>query len=87
MLILKDNNFKKDILSVSSLKGCFPAFIFWKNFFNIDIMKDEYIRKKWEDFTNKYKHLFLSNNEEWSNNLILLKIVSKIQMIVYINGF
>ena len=32
-------------------------------------MKDEIIRKYWEDFTKKYKQYFLSNNEEWFNNL------------------
>ena len=37
------------------------------------IMKDETIRKKWKNFTDKYKHLFLSNDEEWNNNLNLVE--------------
>ena len=34
-------------------------------------MKDESIRKKWEEFINddKYKEYFLSNEEVWDNNL------------------
>ena len=30
---------KTDILNMSSLKGGFPAFMFWMNFFNIDILE------------------------------------------------
>ena len=33
------------------------------------IMKDEYIRKTWEDFLEKYKEYFLSTNEIWFNIL------------------
>jgi hypothetical protein len=37
------------------------------------IMKDETIRKHWEDFIIKYKKYFLSNEEEWINNLKLVE--------------
>jgi hypothetical protein len=36
-------------------------------------MKDETIRQKWKDFTNKYKQYFLSNDELWDDNLNLIK--------------
>ena len=36
---------------------------------NKKIMKDETIRKHWEDFVEKYKQYFLSNNEQWFNSL------------------
>jgi superfamily II DNA or RNA helicase len=42
-----------------------------KNSKNEYIMKDETIKQKWKDFTNKYIHLFLSNDESWNNNLNL----------------
>ena len=34
-------------------------------------MKDENIRKKWEEFINdnKYKQYFISNEEDWNNKL------------------
>jgi superfamily II DNA/RNA helicase len=40
---------------------------------NKDIMKDETIKKAWIEFTTKYKQYFLSNNEEWFNNLKLVE--------------
>ena len=36
-------------------------------------MKDENVRKKWKDFTDKYIQFFLSNDELWNNNLILVE--------------
>lgn len=42
ILIIEDDNLKKEILNLSSSKGGFPAFLFWIDFFNIDILKDEY---------------------------------------------
>jgi SAM-dependent methyltransferase len=42
ILIVKDENFKKEILSLSSSKGGFPAFLFWMDFFKIDILKDDH---------------------------------------------
>ena len=38
-------------------------------------MKDETIRQKWKDFTDKYIHLFLflSNDALWNNNLNLIE--------------
>ena len=36
---------------------------------NNKCMKDEEIRKQWEDFIKKYKELFLNNEEIWINNL------------------
>jgi hypothetical protein len=36
-------------------------------------MKDETIRQKWKDFTNKYKQYFLSNDELWDDNLNLIE--------------
>jgi len=42
ILIIENNDLKKDILTLSSSKGGFPAFLFWIAFFNIDILKDEY---------------------------------------------
>jgi len=36
---------------------------------NENIMKDETIKKYWENFIEKYKKYFLSNSEEWLNNL------------------
>jgi hypothetical protein len=32
-------------------------------------MKDEEIKKKWEEFIEKYKELFKSNEEKWYYNL------------------
>jgi hypothetical protein len=42
ILVLKDEHFKKELLSLSSSKGGFPAFMFWMDFFKIDILKDDY---------------------------------------------
>lgn len=42
ILFFEDNNLKTEILSISSTKGGFPAFLFWVDFFKIDILKDEY---------------------------------------------
>jgi superfamily II DNA or RNA helicase len=36
---------------------------------NCNIMKDENIRKLWEDFTEKYKQYFITNEELWKYNL------------------
>ena len=40
-----------------------------------NIMKNEFIRKEWNDFVNsdKYKKYFLSNEEIWINNLLEVK--------------
>jgi len=38
-----------------------------------DIMKNENIRKIFEDFINKYQQFFRSNEEEWLHNLKLLQ--------------
>ena len=38
-----------------------------------DIMKNQDIRKKWEDFIEEYKEYFLSNEENWNNQLSELK--------------
>ena len=35
----------------------------------IKIMKDPKIKKVWNDFTNKYKHLFMNNIEIWYDNI------------------
>ena len=40
---------------------------------NENIMKDENIKQKWKEFTTKYKQIFLSNDEEWNNNLNLVE--------------
>jgi superfamily II DNA or RNA helicase len=40
---------------------------------NEQIMKDETIKKKWFEFTIKYKQYFLTNNEIWFNNLKLVE--------------
>jgi superfamily II DNA or RNA helicase len=40
---------------------------------NKHIMKDESIRNLWEHFIEKYKKYFLSNDEEWYNNLKLVE--------------
>ena len=42
IIFIEDENLKKDILSLSSLKGVFPVFLFWIDFLKIDIFKDEY---------------------------------------------
>jgi ubiquinone/menaquinone biosynthesis C-methylase UbiE len=42
IIIINDHNLKKDILTLSSIKGVFPVFLFWIDFFKIDIFKDEY---------------------------------------------
>jgi superfamily II DNA or RNA helicase/cell shape-determining protein MreC len=39
-----------------------------------DIMKQENIRNKWEDFMNTYPHLFMSNDEMWNNTLEKLRL-------------
>eukprot|EP00966_Prymnesium_polylepis_P212300 4917729-Prymnesium_polylepis.1 len=36
-------------------------------------MKEESIRKRWEEFVEEYKVYFLSNEEEWEMNLEALK--------------
>eukprot|EP00966_Prymnesium_polylepis_P297976 6885288-Prymnesium_polylepis.1 len=36
-------------------------------------MKEESIRKKWEEFVKEYKVYFLSNEEEWEMNLEAVK--------------
>jgi superfamily II DNA or RNA helicase len=36
---------------------------------NTGIMKNEEIKKQWEEFTEKYKELFKSNEKKWINNL------------------
>jgi superfamily II DNA or RNA helicase len=38
-----------------------------------DIMKEENIRNKWEDFINTYGYLFMSNDEMWNNTLEKVK--------------
>ena len=40
---------------------------------NIQIMKNENIRKYWKEFIEKYKQYFLSNNDEWLINFNNLK--------------
>ena len=42
ILFIEDEILKKDILSLSSLKGVFPVFLFWIDFLKIDIFKEEY---------------------------------------------
>jgi hypothetical protein len=39
-----------------------------------DIMKQENIRNKWEDFISTYSHLFMSNDEIWNNTLEKLRL-------------
>ena len=84
MLILKDNYFKKDILNVSSLKGSFPAFIFWKNFFNIDIMKDEYkyiienCIKNSDDRLYKWILKIIKNNNSKLNSSIIKQMITNL---------
>ena len=39
-----------------------------------DIMKQENIRIKWEDFISTYSHLFMSNDEIWNNTLEKLRL-------------
>jgi predicted RNase H-like HicB family nuclease len=38
--------------------------------YNQYIMKNEEIKKEWEDFINKYQELFKTNKEVWKDNLI-----------------
>jgi hypothetical protein len=40
---------------------------------NIEIMKNQIIKKYWEEFIEKYKQYFISNEEEWVNNLELIR--------------
>ena len=40
---------------------------------NEQIMKDENMRKYWNNFTEKYKKYFISNNEVWFNTLKLVE--------------
>ena len=40
---------------------------------NINNMKDDIIRKKWEDFVKDYKEYFMRNEELWNNNLEKVK--------------
>jgi ubiquinone/menaquinone biosynthesis C-methylase UbiE len=42
ILTFDKETFKTEILHMSSSKGGFPAFLFWMNFFNIDILKDDF---------------------------------------------
>jgi hypothetical protein len=45
-----------------------------KNYKNNEyIMKDENIKEKYEEFIEDYKQYFISNDELWKNNLLLLK--------------
>ena len=36
---------------------------------NKEVMKQSSIRQAWEDLTNEYPHLFLSNEDQWHNTL------------------
>jgi predicted phosphohydrolase len=38
------------------------------------IMKDENIRKEWEEFVSKYSILFMSNEEQWYDTLEKIKL-------------
>ena len=38
-----------------------------------NIMKEESIRKKWEEFVEEYKVHFFSNEEDWEMNLEAVK--------------
>jgi predicted small secreted protein len=38
------------------------------------IMKEENIRNKWEDFISTFSHLFMSNEEIWNNTLEKLRL-------------
>lgn len=40
---------------------------------NKEIMRNNNIKKIWEEFVNEYEHLFMSNTEIWINNLKLLE--------------
>jgi SAM-dependent methyltransferase len=42
IIFIEDEILKKEILTLSSLKGVFPVFLFWIDFLKIDIFKDEY---------------------------------------------
>jgi SAM-dependent methyltransferase len=42
IIFIEDEILQKDILTLSSLKGVFPVFLFWIDFLKIDIFKDEY---------------------------------------------
>ena len=41
------------------------------------IMKQQNIRNKWEDFINTYAHLFMSNDEMWNDTLKKVKLYIK----------
>ena len=46
-----------------------------KNYKNQEyIMKDENIRKEWEEFVSKYSILFMSNEEQWYDALEKIKL-------------
>jgi superfamily II DNA or RNA helicase len=46
-----------------------------KNYKNQEyIMKDENIRKEWEEFVSKYSILFMSNEEQWYDTLEKIKL-------------
>jgi len=38
------------------------------------IMKEENIRNKWEDFMNTYPHLLMSNDDKWDDTLEIVKM-------------
>ena len=39
---------------------------------NVEIMKNEKIRKQWKEFIEKYQEYFMSNDEKWNDNLKLV---------------
>ena len=43
------------------------------NYPNKNLMKNYYIREKWEEFLKEYSEYFLSNEDKWINNLIQVK--------------
>lgn len=50
---------KLDLLENSSMIGTLPIFIFWKNFFNVDILSDEYISVFAKSISNSDDRTFL----------------------------
>jgi SAM-dependent methyltransferase len=73
ILFIEDELLKKDILSISSLKGVFPVFLFWIDFFKIDVFKDEYeyiISLSIKNADNRLYKWFLEKIKE--NNSMLL---------------
>ena len=77
ILVFENEDLKKDILNLSSTDGSFNAFLFWINFLNINILKDD---------SNNIIVNSISNSDDRLYKWILEKIKVNKSMILYENN-